>query len=114
MLPTKPGHLSIARGAQRFRVERWGDLAYFSGRLSKNCSSQKAGDSYAMDIRNLELPDIQALMQRVGATVSSITAWWDENGLSYDRSLVAAVTANNGLPATARLIGWSEVKYMYQ
>jgi hypothetical protein len=90
------------------------DLAYFAGRMGKNCNSQKAGDDYAMDVRNLDDPGIRRLMARVGISDADVIAAWAEMGLSYDRRLAADRIAGRPLPVAVVPVPWGTVKTLYR
>ena len=91
-----------------------GDTAYFAGRLGKNCNSQKAGESYDMDIRNLSDPSVQDLLVLSSTDAAGVIAIWDQEGYSYDRSLIASVLAGHRFPTASESAIWSRVKTLYR
>lgn len=103
---------SLVSGWQAdFNHDGWadaGDVAYFAGRVGKNCMSQKSdtGD-FAMDVRNLSNPAVVAFLGRYGITRSGAIAFWEAMGLSYDRSAASRIQAEQ-----AR--SWSTVKAQYR
>jgi hypothetical protein len=91
------------------------DLSYLAGRLGKNCSSQKAGGDYAMDVRNLELAYLQDYLHSVGLTRAEVIAQWNAMGLSYDRDAAVTVLAGTVRRTEgAEAAPWSAVKTLYR
>jgi hypothetical protein len=90
------------------------DLAYFAGRMGQySCASSKAGDGYAMDVRNLELDDVRDVLQKHGLTATDMIRAWDAMGLSYDHEAAADILA--GRPSgTTSSQHWSAVKVLYR
>jgi hypothetical protein len=93
-----------------------GDVAYFGGRLGKNCNSQKADGDYAMDVRNLELPEFRGLMSRpdINLTAADVIALWDQMDLSYDPDLAADAIAGRPMRAAAINVPWTNLKVLYR
>jgi hypothetical protein len=93
-----------------------GDLAYFSGRLYKSCSSSKAGagSGYQMEVRNLLNPELEALMATHSITKSQVVAIWEANGWTYDREAAGKILAGTPSPIARELVDWGKVKTHYR